>query len=112
MANFSQGDIVVVPFPYTDRNTRQKRPALVVSKGGTGEEGALLWVTMITSSENRRWSDDVDLGDTYSVAGLPAPSVVRPAKIATIEATHAERIGRIAPPLLGKVLKTVRQIVG
>ncbi len=99
MPNFEQGDVVRVPFPYTDRSTRQHRPALVVSAGGIGEERALLWVVMITSAANRSWPGDVSLGESYLEAGLPAPSVIRPCKIATIEARHAERLGRIANEL-------------
>ena len=70
MPSFEQGDIVRVPFPYTDRSTRQWRPALVVSRGGLGEDSRLLWVAMITSAENRSWADDVPFGDTYVKAGL------------------------------------------
>ena len=44
MADFEQGDIIRVPFPYTDKDTRQRRPALVVSSGPIGEANALLWV--------------------------------------------------------------------
>jgi len=40
---------------------------------------------MITSAENRIWSGDVPIRD-LAAAGLPAPSVIRTAKIATIEA--------------------------
>jgi len=43
MPSFKQGDVIRVPLPYTDRSTRQHRPALVVSKGGIGEENGLLW---------------------------------------------------------------------
>ena len=78
MASFEQGDIVRIPFPYTDRSTRQRRPALVVSRGGLGEDNRLLWVAMITSAENRLWADDVPFGETYIEAGLPAPSLIRP----------------------------------
>lgn len=34
MPTFEQGEVVRVPFPYTDRETRQHRPALVVSRAG------------------------------------------------------------------------------
>jgi mRNA interferase MazF len=73
MASFEQGDVIRVPFPYTDRATRQHRPALVISRGGIGENGALLWVMMITSAENRPWPGDIPFGDAYGRAGLPAP---------------------------------------
>ncbi|MFN3400464.1 MAG: type II toxin-antitoxin system PemK/MazF family toxin [Ferrovibrio sp.] len=61
MANFKAGDIVKVPFPYTDRATRQHRPALVVSAPGLEESHGLLWVSMITSAENRAWPSDSSL---------------------------------------------------
>jgi mRNA interferase MazF len=50
---------------------------------------------MITSAENRRWDDDIVVSD-LGKAGLPAPSVIRCVKIATIEAQDAERIGTLA----------------
>jgi len=107
MPTFEQGDVVRVPFPYTDRPIRQHRPALVISRGGIGDERQLLWVLMITSSENRRWPGDIDLGGRYANAGLPAPSIIRTAKIATIERAHAGRIGKIDEDLLGRVLDLV-----
>ena len=95
MATFSQGDVIRVPFPYTDRNTRQHRPALVVSRGALGEPSSLLWVVMITSAANRGWPGDVSLARGYEAAGLPVPSIIRSAKIATVEARHADRIGKL-----------------
>ena len=103
MPGFEQGDIIRVPFPYTDRSARQRRPALAVSRGELGEEGRLLWVAMITSAENRAWPDDVPFGDTYVKAGLPAPSLIRPCKLATIESRHAEKVGRVNADLMEKV---------
>lgn len=92
--SFELGDIVKVPFPYTDRATRQHRPALVVSAPSLAQDHGLLWVLMITSAENRGWPGDVAVKN-LRLAGLPAPSVIRCAKIATIEARDAQRLGRI-----------------
>ena len=112
MPSFEQGDIVRVPFPYTDRATRQHRPALVVSRGGLGENGRLIWVAMITSAENRLWADDVPFAETYTEAGLPAPSLIRPCKLATIESGHAEKIGRANENLLEKVIAYLQRSIG
>jgi mRNA interferase MazF len=112
MPNFERGDIVRVPFPYTDRETRQYRPALVVSIGGLGETESLLWVVMITSAKNRPWPGDVSLGDDYAEFGLPAPSVIRPTKIATIEIRQADRIGRLDQPRLAKVEEALGRQLG
>ncbi len=94
MADFEIWDIVKVPFPYTDRPVRQRRPALIVAAGDLQTFHGLLWVLMITSAENRGWPGDVDPGST-AATGLPAPSVIRTAKIATIEVKEAEAIGTL-----------------
>ncbi|SNT58828.1 mRNA interferase MazF [Tardiphaga sp. OK246] len=110
MADFEQGDIIRVPFPYTDKDTRQRRPALVVSSGPIGEASALLWVVMITSAENRPWLGDVPI-PSHERSGLPVASVVRPFKIATIEVRHADRIGKIAKPALRNVMHQLQTIL-
>jgi len=105
------GDIVRVPFPYIDRNRRQHRPALVVSRGGIGPEGSLLWVVMITSAANQGWADDILIEDHESV-GLPVASVIRPVKIATIETIRAERVGRLPEPAFARVRSILAGLLG
>jgi mRNA interferase MazF len=112
MSDLRQGDVVRVPFPYTDRDTRQYRPALVVSRAGLGDGGALLWVVMITSAANRGWPGDVALTEGHEAFGLPVPSVVRSTKIATIEAVHADRLGRLDPPRWAQVETALRTHLG
>lgn len=100
--SFAPGAVVRVPFPYTDAQARQHRPALVVATAGPGPEPFLLWVLMITSAANRGWVGDVPIPDA-AAAGLPAPSVIRTAKIATIDASRAERRGGVEPATLAAV---------
>jgi mRNA interferase MazF len=97
MPDFDAWDIIKVPFPYTDRPVRERRPALVVAANGIQQEHGLLWVLMITSAANRGWPGDVAVSD-LDAAGLPTESVVRTAKIATIEVKEAERIGSLPAP--------------
>ncbi len=111
MASYSRGDVVKVPFPYTDRATRQFRPALVVSTGDLEDVHGLLWVLMITSAENRGWPGDVSVANLGG-AGLPVPSVIRTAKIATIEVSDASKLGRIAPAQLRKVSEKLARLLG
>lgn len=94
MRIFETWDVIKVPFPYTDRPVRERRPALVVASGSIQERHGLLWVMMITSSQNRGWPGDVAITD-LKVSGLPAASIVRTAKIATIEAKESDRIGAL-----------------
>lgn len=44
MASFEPGDVIKVPFPYTDKPARQSRPALVVSIPALEATHGLLWV--------------------------------------------------------------------
>jgi len=92
MAGFEVWQIVRVPFPYLNRPVRQYRPALVVACHAAEGMPDLLWVLMITSARHRRWAGDIEIVD-LATAGLPAPSMIRTMKVATIEASEAERIG-------------------
>lgn len=78
-----------MPFPYADRLAEKRRPALVISSRRLAPFG-LIWVAMITSADNAPWPCDVIIAD-LTRAGLPAPSVVRTAKIACIEPGRIER---------------------
>ena len=100
-------DIVVVPFPYTDRLFEKRRPALVISSRALCRFG-LLWVAMITSAENPRWPCDIAIAD-LALVGLPAPSVVRVAKIACIEtARMLRRAGRLDKATAAAVAQQLR----
>jgi len=111
MPTYRQGDVVKVPFPYSDRATRQFRPAFVVSTGEIDDSHGLLWVLMITSAENRGWPGDVAVSNLRS-AGLPAPSVIRTAKIATIEASDAAGLGRVSTATLQRVITRIAAELG
>jgi mRNA interferase MazF len=108
---FDSYDIVVVPFPYADRLAEKRRPALVISNRKLAAHG-VLWVAMITSAENASWSSDVAITD-HTRAGLPAPSVVRPAKIACIEPSRIDRrVGRLDKAAARTVGRKLRGFLG
>jgi mRNA interferase MazF len=95
MPGFEVWDIVKVPFPYTDRPVRQRRPTLVIAAGELVLVHGLVWLAMITSAANRGWPGDIAVSDR-STSGLPIASIIRPAKIATIDARDAEPLGFLA----------------
>lgn len=78
---FASFDVVVVPFPFTDRATTKRRPALVLSSPQFADESDHLVAAMVTTS-TLRWSSDTELHD-IDQAGLVAGSVVR-AKLFTL----------------------------
>ncbi|MGH7114052.1 MAG: type II toxin-antitoxin system PemK/MazF family toxin [Stellaceae bacterium] len=110
MPTFDRYDVVSVPFPYTDRAALERRPALVVSEPMLERNFGLLWVLMITAAENRAWQSDVPIPDHHGV-GLPIPSIIRPTKIATVEASRARQRGRISTATATAVAKAIRSII-
>ena len=67
----------------------ENRPCLVVG----GPEGTgLAWVLMITSAKNSEWPGDIEIKN-LAEAGLKSASIIRTAKIATVEAELLKPIG-------------------
>jgi mRNA interferase MazF len=102
MTRFEQGDVVRVMFPHVERNVRRARPALVLTREPIGPNGLLIWAAMITSAARERWPGDVLIED-HAAVGLPVASIVRTAKIATIETDSATRIGRLGEAQMKEV---------
>ena len=74
---FKAFDVVVVPFPFTDKTTTKRRPALVLSQANSfNKRIAHSILAMITSASNSDWPLDIEIED-IDAAGLPYASIVR-----------------------------------
>lgn len=111
MTPFEAGDIVRVLFPHVESNIRRSRPALVLTREPVGPDGSLIWVAMITNARRKPWPGDVLIED-HEAVGLPVPSVVRTAKVATLETASATRIGRLEDAQIEAVRKRVLGYLG
>lgn len=98
---FEPGDVVVVPFPFTDKKTSKRRPALVLSARRHFDVGHSV-LAMITSRSNAGWPLDVPITDS-AAAGLSSPSVAR-MKLFTLD---NRLVLRKAGALSGKDAKAV-----
>ena len=88
--------VVVVPFPFTDRATTRRRPALVLSAKAFNRLGYSV-LAMITTASHRPWPSDTPIQD-LKTAGVKAPSLVR-LKLFTLDNRFiARRIGVLASP--------------
>lgn len=90
------GDVVLVRFPFTTLDLKKKRPALVLAATTLGKKIELVTVAMITSQvDGLSLLGDVLL-ENWKAANLVHPSLVRLAKIATLEKSLIEkRLGAI-----------------
>ncbi len=111
MTQFEVGDVVRVPFPHVESNVRRYRPAVVVTRRPVGPDGLLIWVAMITSAERAHWPGDIQIDD-HRTAGLPIASVIRTAKLATLETSSADQLGRLSAAQISKVQAQLRGHLG
>lgn len=87
-------EVVVVPFPFTDRATKKRRPALVLSQRGFNRHGHTV-LAMITSATHEPWPGDTMI-EALDAAGLSRPCLVR-LKLFTLDNRFFERqAGRLA----------------
>jgi mRNA interferase MazF len=68
-------DVVVVPFPFSDKAAEKRRPALALSNATFNAAGHTV-LAMITTRDHHPWPGDCILED-FGGAGLPLPCLVR-----------------------------------
>ena len=92
MAGFVKGDVVVMPFPFSDLSASKKRPALVLADL-PGDDVILCQIT----SQHIRDTDAIELKDSDMVAGnLKQASNIRPNRLFTADkAIVAYKIGSV-----------------
>lgn len=95
-----QGDIVLIPFPYTDLTSHKRRP--VVLLGAPDERGNFPCLA-ITSRQQH--TQAVALDPSHMQQGqLPKPSWVRTGKVYTLnESLVAKHFGRLTETALRQV---------
>ena len=87
-AQFRPFDVVAVA--VGEGASAKRRPALVVSNPGFESSTGLVWVAMITTPDHEHRFGDIPIGD-QAVAGLPAASVIRASKLATLAVGKIKR---------------------
>ena len=68
--------IVVVPFPFVDKQANKRRPAVILSSSSFIASHAHLLLAMITTSQKHAWESDVVITD-WKTAGFHLPCIIR-----------------------------------
>ena len=64
---FKAFDVVVIPFPFTDRDASKRRPALVISNALFNQQHDQLVLAMITTATDNVWPSDVSFTNWQEV---------------------------------------------
>lgn len=112
MTIYNFGDIILVPFPFTDQTTTKKRPAAVISSGEYNADRPDLIIMAITSRLHQVDKLGEKLVSDWQGAGLIKPSVFKPI-LATIENTLViKQLGRLQQEDLYSLSLILQDILG
>jgi len=108
MAKFVKGDVVVVPFPFSDLSQSKRRPALVITPL-EGNDNILCQITSKNISDNYAISiDDVD----FESGSLKQASNIRPNRLFTADnQIILYRLGSIKKEKLTQLIQKVIEII-
>ena len=108
MATFVKGDVVIVPFPFSDLSQAKRRPALVVAKL-TGDDLILCQITSQAKSDNYA----VAITNTDFINGsLNKNSNVRPNRLFTADkGIILYKVGQLKAEKIKKVVNKIINIL-
>ncbi|MHB8844706.1 MAG: type II toxin-antitoxin system PemK/MazF family toxin [Nitrospirota bacterium] len=112
MTSYERGDIVLVPFPFSNQSATKKRPAVVVSSAPYNATSQDLVILAVTSKVVNTTGIGECLVKDWKHAGLLKPSAIKPA-LSTIDRTLIYRkLGALSRPDLSAMDKALRALLG
>jgi len=94
---FEFGDVVLVPFPFTDQSTTKRRPSVIVSSAAYNRDRPDVIILAVTSQARPAAGIGETAISAWRSAGLLRPSTLKPL-LATIEMQLVmRRLGRLEP---------------
>jgi len=108
VAKFVKGDIVVVPFPFSDLSQAKRRPALVVA-GLEGDDIILCQITSQFTKDNYI----ITIGDEdFKEGNLRQISNIRPNRIFTADKSIIlYKVGALKENIIEKIINKIIEIV-
>ena len=109
---YSFGDVVLVPFPFTDQAGTKKRPAVVISSDAYNSTQRDLVIMAVTSQLRPSGALGEALVTGWQAAGLIKPSAIKPV-ITTIEQLLViRRLGQLTAEDQQALRNAIGKIVG
>lgn len=107
-----QGDIVLVPVPFTDLSSHKRRPVVILSSdryNGASED--FIVVAMTSAPSRSRWSLSIT-NEGLSAGRLNRPGTIRVDKIYTLaQALIVNRFGSVNDDVMARVRATLADAI-
>ena len=112
MPVYGFGDIVLVPFPFTDQSGAKKRPAVVVSGAAYNRARRDVVIMAVTSQVRPSGAFGEVIIHDWQAASLLKPSAIKPV-FATVEQTLIlRRLGQISTGDQSALRDAISGIIG
>ena len=109
-----QGDVVLVPFPYSDLTQTKRRPAVVISRNKFNKKSSDVILAAASSNASRKVLAGVKILSTakdFSQTGLKQSSVICCSKIFTADKAYIDRkLGNLPQDLLEQTCGAVSSL--
>jgi mRNA interferase MazF len=110
MTRYNRGDVILVPFPFSDQTATKKRPAIIVSSDTYNSISQDVVIMAITGQIRGHIGVGEFLIEDWQSAGLLKPSAVKSA-ISTIEQRLVVKIlGRLSSKDLSTLEKALKEL--
>jgi mRNA interferase MazF len=109
-----RGDIVLVPFPFTDLSGQKLRPAVIISPDPVGEDVLLAFISSVTPDAPDPTEYVLETAQPAFVStGLKSASVFKMGKLATLHRLLiVRRLGQATPALQKSLDVALKRAVG
>ena len=106
-----QGDLVLIPVPFTDLSAQKRRPVIVISSDAYNRRGLDLIVVAMTSNPGTsQYSFQIVSSDLVQGA-LNRPGLVRVDKIYTLaQSLVVKKFGKVSPQIMSRIRQTFNAI--
>jgi mRNA interferase MazF len=107
-----QGDIVLIPVPFTDLSSQKRRPVIVISNDAYNRRSADIVVVAMTSNPaSVPYSFQVTTSDLVE-GSLNRPGTVRVDKIYTLaQSIVVKKFGKMSPQIVERVRRMFNSII-
>jgi mRNA interferase MazF len=112
MTSYDFGDVVLVPFPFTDQTTTKRRPAIVISSPAYNHQRPDVIPMAVTSQAKPAASfGDVEVSQ-WKLCGLIRPSVIKPVVTTVAKGLVLKKLGHLEKEDQQILKETLKSILG
>lgn len=111
---YKVGDIILIPFPFTDLSGNKVRPALVLGVQNSADDITVCFISSVVPKKVQKFDVVIDQKNKdFKQTGLKLKSIVKTTKIATLDkAVILGKIGEIDKVSINTIKRALKIYFG